>query len=252
MHSDRVAIFGDSFADNTIDDNQTSWPSILTKLTRRSFVHGLCGTSSWWSYQNFTNYVKDNNPECIIFCYTSPYRWPSLPEKLEGSNWNTYSPNTASLPPLLATFNQYYFDIFPIELSDLIAKIIFNRVNEYCRRHDIYLINLICFGKTMRDCKSEFPVIRNIDGVSHAERINYEDKVYSVKDFIEQFNLIDSRVCHLSDKNNKRLADILYSMIQQKITNIDVDLMTEYTWDHFDISNDMKFSNIINRYKNNV
>lgn len=251
MYRDRVVIFGDSFADNSADDKQTSWPSILAKLTERSFVLGLCGTSSWWSYNNFTNYVKDNNPECIIFCYTSPYRWPSLPKELEGTNWNIHSVNTVSLTPLLTTFNQYYLDIFPTELSDLIAKTIFDLVNEYCKQHNIYLINLICFGTTMLDCKSEFPVIRNIDDVSHRERIHHKDVVYSVTDMIKQFNMNcgDPRICHLGNKNNKRLADILYSMIQQKTTNVDVDVMAEYAWEQFDTSNDERFNIALEQYK---
>ena len=111
----KLAIFGDSYADTNGDVSLASWPNRLRKYIPDTYIKGLCGTSSWWSYMNFTEYLERNKPDAVIFCHTNPYRWPSLPEELEGSNWNIHSNDNPSLKPLLKDMNKHYLDLYNIQ-----------------------------------------------------------------------------------------------------------------------------------------
>lgn len=248
----KLAIFGDSYADINGDHDRTSWPNILKSKVDDVYVKGLCGTSIWWSYLNFLKYVSTNKPDSVIFCHTNPFRWPSLPEEFENDHWIIGVDDALAKSQVLASLNKHYFDLFPKDLSEMIATAIFDKVNAYCRQNDIYLINVLCFDfKDIYEFNTEFPVINDIDKVSHHERIQYNGKTYTPMEAVSQFKMIhgDPRICHFGVNNNKRLADILYQMLEDRTTNVQVNAIHDYEWDQFDKSNDNLYTLAIERYK---
>lgn len=245
-----IAIFGDSYADTNGDKGTYSWPNII-KEKNDTYIKGRCGTSVWASYINFMEYVSGNKPDAVVFCHTSPYRWPSLPEEIHGQNWNIHSLDIPSMTPVLGTLNEYYLDLFPEELSRFIAKNVFQTVNDYCKANGIYLVNLVCFEDThLQTCTTEFPIISNLEYVSNSELIRHEGKPYTVNQMIEKFKMVngDPRTCHLGNANNSKLADLVTEFIQNKEKNIKMNAQ-KMRWHVFDESNDKLFEEWLEYYK---
>jgi hypothetical protein len=248
----RVAIFGDSYADINGDKESRSWPNLIKRYTKQTHIMGLSGTSIWWSYDNFKNYIQGNKTDCVIFCHTNPYRWPSLPKEIEGQNWNIHSVDNPSVTPLLKDLNRYYLDIFPEELSKFIAKSIFTEINAYCESNGIYLINVFCFDALHIDgCVTSFPIITGLNNVSSHERVRYNDNVFTPIEMVQQFNMFngDPRVCHMGNKNNMKFALLLLRMANEKTKNTIVDCLRDYSWEQFDESNDKLFKEWLEYYK---
>ena len=243
----KLAIFGDSYADINPDYTYMGWPNLLKQHSKNTYIKSLSGTSLWWSYQHFLRYIKNNKPDCIIFCYTNPYRWSALPEGMERSCWNIHNVKNSGFNSTLETLNQYYFDIFPMELSDFIAVQAFKEVNAYCEKNGIYLINVLCFNfKRLFTYPTRFPIFNDIDSVSRLERIHFRNGEYSMLEIFDNFDVpkVDPRICHLNDKNNRRFADILYNLLQNKPYNICVDAIPNFQWDKFDVAADMRFKEL--------
>jgi hypothetical protein len=240
----KLGIFGDSYADTNGDVNLTSWPNLLRQKYKDTYVDGQCGISHWNTYDRFTSNL-DQKFTHIIFCHTNPYRWPCLPEKLNGQNWNIHSNRVESYTDTLGVLNEYYLDLCPTKFTDYISESIFRDVNEHCSMNDIHLINIICF-KFYYKYETNFPIILDIDRVSHFEKIRYKGQKYSMLEFNKHFPIRngDPRICHLSPKNNRRLYDILDFMLTNKVMNVNYEAIKHFEWDEFDDDNDELFDRI--------
>lgn len=242
----RLGIFGDSYADENLDLDYRGWPGLLSKLSEFSIVNAQCGTSHYWAYKKFLEEVRTNNLTHVIFCHTNPYRWPCLPEELEGNNWNIHSVKNSSLNETLTLLNNYYYDLFPERFSDFISRSIFKEVNEYCKTNNIFLINITSFDdvRLYNTQKHYFPIFYDIDKVSSLEKIRYKNKEYSYRQIVENFHVGagDPRSCHLGKTNNKRVADILYPILVNKNTNLVHNMSKDFEWDIYDPSNDNLFA----------
>ena len=239
----RLGIFGDSFADTNGDSELKTWPNLLAKKSEFAYIKARCGVSHYWTYKKFTEAVAHDNFTHIVFCHTSPYRWPCLPVELEGSNWNIHSLKNMSLTNDLELLNKYYLDLFPDDFTKFISTSIFQNVNEYCRKNNIFLVNIVCF-ENLCENKSQFPLLTDLSPVSFYEHITYKNKRYSYEEFMKKHHLDhgDPRQCHMGDLNNKRLADIITNLFDSKQLNVQYSLAKEFEWHTDDISNDVLFA----------
>jgi hypothetical protein len=244
----RLGIFGDSYADVNEDTSLSAWPNLLAKKSDFCAIKARCGVSHYWTYQQFIDAIEKHQFTHIVFCHTSENRWPCLPVNLEGSNWNIHNVQNPSFTNDLRLLNKYYLDLFPDDFTRFISKSIFQNVNDYCRKNNIFLINIVCFENSSK-FKSEFPLLVDLNTVSYYEHITYKNKRYSYEEFLKKYHLNDGdpRQCHMGNLNNKRLANIITNLFDSRQYNIEYNLSKEFEWDTDDISNDILFTKILEK-----
>jgi hypothetical protein len=231
-----VGIFGDSFADIRCDTDCTSWGNLLIQSlhSHRSESYGHTGTSNWHNYEvflkNFTKY------DAIVFCHTSAVRFPHLPEYMLGKNWQVREPfENTELKNLMPAYKMLFSDT----LLDFISTSVFNSVNDLCKKHGKYLINVLCFSRVTHwydITDTEFPILDNLSAISKYEKVIRNGQSISVIDIISKEGVNDSRLCHLNVENNNRFATILKNAIDNKQLNIHSNLIEEYDWAEYDMN----------------
>lgn len=240
----RLGIFGDSYADINGDVNQYSWPNLLKEKYKHTYIDARCGISHWNIYDRFTNNLSKKFTH-IIFLHTNHLRWPCLPKELDGQNWNIHSYPNQSYRETLGTLNKYYHDLYPQKFLNYISEAIFRDVNEYCLLNNIYLLNIICFENAY-SYKTRFPIISDLDKVSHFEKIRYKGNNYTMIEFNKNFPLKtgDPRICHLGPKNNRKFYDIVDYMLTNTLLDVNYETIKYFDWEEFDEHNDELFDNI--------
>lgn len=247
-----ICIVGDSYADINGDSENISWPNLLSKQVESHYtIDSQSGISNWAIYERFCNAVDSKKFTHAIFCHTNPCRWPCLPKELEGSNWNIHADEVSVQDvdsyKLLQTMSKYYFDLFPGKFTQFICESIFKEVNQYCKENGIYLINIMCFN-TPYSCETDFPILHDIDRISHYEKILHNNKHYTMREFgTKKLPNGDPRICHFGSKNNTRMANILQDWLVNKPMNITMNAFNDFEWDMYDESNDKMFSNHLMR-----
>jgi len=230
----KIAFFGDSYADigEVGYRTGTAWPEVLSTLLSadKSGYYGVCGSSIWYSYTQLLKHIDEY--DVIVFCYSSAYRWPCLPENLVGlSNLvNDYSERF----PQMSKYIDVYNDLFTDEFLEFTSANIFTAVNNICKEHDKFLINVCCFGQEFNRTPTDYPVFHSMDKVSINEIVIQHGKVITMREVIHEQRNNDKRSCHLNTPNNKLVAEIFKDVIENKISNIESDLYTEYDWVRFD------------------
>ena len=80
----KLGVFGDSFAQPSI--KYGGWPNDLSQMVNLPLDNfANAGTSLWYSYKLFLENYK--NYSHIVFTYTNPHRWASLPDDLVKWAW---------------------------------------------------------------------------------------------------------------------------------------------------------------------
>lgn len=229
----KIGIFGDSYADINGDTQQYSWPNLLHKKYN-SEVFALCGTSAWWSYENF---LKHNHKyDTIIFCHTSSQRWPIVPNDIVGANWDISNIRGSETPEILRKMNEFYFDIFNNNLLRFLNYHIFHSVNDFCRKNNKYLINMTCF-ETEFETDTDYPIFIDLHKISLNETIVYNnERMLLQQQYLKISKKLDNRMCHMGHKNNKILFDILVDTLENKKMNINSRLVDDYKWETDDES----------------
>lgn len=259
----KLGIFGDSYAAfNDIDENCLPWPRLLAQLLNDNHFgrYAMGGSSHWYGYETFIKNYR--NYDVIVFSHTNCERWPCMPPGLESKAWNIgYLPD-----PDLDAINKIRKNIFSSKLLQFVSLNIVKEVNQLCKDEGIYLINIFPFTVEFNLPSIDFPIIKNLDKVSHLEKTKYLNHFprlkFNLKDLIQTRRLEekffetckinhtiakDFRECHLNCKNNKRLANMLYNLIVKKEHNIFIDCMA-CEWDIYDEEMDKIYEkNIGNR-----
>jgi hypothetical protein len=226
----KLGIFGDSYADincpniSLHDNDSQPWPKILESLMGAdSEFFGVSSTSLWFSYQLFLqNYKKFDN---IVFCYTEYNRWNSIsnPEfiNLSTIKFKEQLVNLQNKDKNFIDAAKKLVDVHPIldseEFNVFVYQTIFNNVNTICKTNNIKLINLMPFDvfptrktkniKLMNLMPAEVFREPAIDISNHSGAcITGIHEVGIREQYQIQVDGIDSRYCHLSSDNNKRLA----------------------------------------------
>jgi hypothetical protein len=246
------------------------WPRVLAKLYNREIVdrpnvegqfgnYAMGGSSHWYSYEQFLQNYKKH--DVIVFSHTNCERWPATKPGIEGKAWNIgHAPD-----PDMDIINKFRKDIFPSNLLQFIGLNILKDVIQKCEEENIYLINIFPFPNDYELPKTKFPIIHNLDYISHHEETRYHNHYPKVnygwtgryrkffdfrnKEFIPTVMInnaihFDHRQCHFNCKNNRRFANILYDMISKKEYNTIVDC-TKLDWDYRDEEMDLIYEKII-------
>lgn len=209
----RLAIFGDSFARQTIrHDLYEGWPRLLGKslgITEVNFASP--GTSTWWSYENFLKNYK--NFDHIIFCHSNSQRYPCLPDDRKDENIR-HGDILGHNGPYMKELSKFYLDIFPLHFLKFVCKYIAYEVDTLCKQHNKKVIQLFT--------EKDTPALE-IDSTFHGSRIydfyypdivetaTINNKTYTMHQLLFSSNLNqnphDKRVCHFNSINNKLVAE---------------------------------------------
>lgn len=229
------ALFGDSYG--VYHDYNTSWASIIneTLADYKLANHAVSGTSHWFSYQQFL--LEFQKHDVIIFCHTNSMRWPALPPGEQGRAWNIGYLSC----PVMDQYNKIRKDIMPEELLYFISNNIFKDVNRLCLEHNKYLVNIMTFPLDFKLPQTKFPVLIDLNQISKNEKVIYNGELKFVSDLNGILKRGDRRDSHLNTLNNKRLANIVIDLIQNKRYNVYLDLLKEYDWDIRDPSIDERY-----------
>lgn len=136
--------------------------------------------------------------------------------------------------PVVDKYNKIRQDIMSEELLNYISFNIFRDVNRLCLENDIYLVNILSFPLDFILPPTKFPILINLDQISRKEQVVYNGKLEFTGNLNSKLVRGDRRDCHLNILNNKRLADIVENLIENKTYNINLDLLEKYHWDFRD------------------
>lgn len=232
-----IGFFGDSFIDA---NHEHSWPKLIEQTVNEPCkFYGLSGTSQWFSYELFIdNFAKFDT---IIFCHTSHVRWPALPKKYHGKQFNI---GYADLKTdwYMQQVNAFYQDVFPKNLTKFLCENIGKSVNELCKVNNKFLINLIPF-KLPYDIDTDFPVLKGLSDISKNEVTTTHNKKEYITKWLEGKNIVDPRPCHLNYENNIKLNNIVKELILEKKYNIKIDL-NNLDWNKNDIMIDQQLKEL--------
>lgn len=208
----KCGIFGDSYA---FRSNDYAWCALLEKdYEVENF--SASGTSIWNAYKKFLENYK--NFEYIIFTYSVQNRFYHLPEHLEKFMYikNVYhdgiqyiDKNDVELFKSILEAEQHTHD--PI-LDHFIYQQVFNEVNRICIENKIKLINLMPF----ETANEFFPTI-NLEKRNGTCILGLHWVSMNEISRINKLDQGDDRPCHISNKNN----EILYNLIREQFNNLD-------------------------------
>lgn len=227
----KIGVFGDSYADPN-PWRETSWIHYLgTEENIEIETFSASGTSHWWSYKEFlNNYTKF---DVVIFCHTSPMRWPYLPKEYHGREWNIgHEGKNITSDDFQQNINRFFVDVFEPPLLEFISSSIMKEVTQLCKRENIYLINLCMGADSLIDqsLETDFPVLTNLDSLSRLERTKLKGKEYNTCELLSKLKTFDVRANHLSPANNRILAKLLHKLINENAMNLNIDLVSSRSW----------------------
>lgn len=234
-----LGVFGDSFA-NT-NPRYGGWPDYLAEhLSANLDNHSLYGTSIWWSYKKFLATYKKYTHVAMV--YSSPHRWPVLPEWLDSNHWivdketlkKTHNISASQREEMskLISIHKYIFDE---TLEQFIYQHVFNDMNRICRENNIKLVNVLPF-------EGENPPSINVDNATGSvlvrllqastQEIKEIDRYPELKYF---WNNADIRSCHLNNSNNIALAEIIYDAFNKEPCTISVDTHEKFSYNPLEL-----------------
>lgn len=210
-----LAIFGDSHAFvPDLTNKKLAWPSRLFEIYNgHNYSHW--GTSIWYSFDLFLkNYHQYSN---IVFVYTSAHRIHVLPPHLR--KWafmSTSQPfnkfmDKRDLEEMKKVWAAQKYTA-NIKFDQFVYQKIFDDVNDICQKNNINLVNILPYENAGLEelcgpldlSKMTGSCVTGIRYVSDNEKLAPDP------------NIIDARLCHLSDENNKVLFDIINDLLLSK------------------------------------
>lgn len=227
-----LGTFGDSYADPNSPSGDTAWMNILAeKLNLPVENHGRSGTSVWYSYEKFLqNYQKYSY---IVFTYSHFDRINWLPDNFEG--WHFKKPMDQVEPindkkekiKALAMKNivdTYYRYLHNENLQLFIYQKVYEDVENLCTENNIRLIHNFAFEpcrweKNMNIRLGNTRNVLSADKISTEETHTYKPGSTHTGDI----GVPDRRVCHMTQKNNSILADVMLQMFESEEKTVVLD-----------------------------
>jgi len=231
----KLGVFGDSFAQCSV--TYSGWPDDLSKMINLPIDNfGRAGTSLWYSYKKFLENFK--NYSHIVFTYTNPHRWASLPDHLVKWAWLTNQESidmalslSESTKKQMTTLLEAHKILFDPDLDIFLYQHIFNQVNKICKENNIKIYNVLPFeiiniqekrhrflswytNHNSEKLNNEYfidfslrkgPCLVNLSLIT-SEEMKQKDE-FPKLDFIHK--VADIRGCHMNVTNNKVIATIL-------------------------------------------
>jgi hypothetical protein len=224
----RLGIFGDSFANNQWVFN--GWPTDLSNILGcKQDNYALNGTSIWYSYKLFLKHYK--NFTHIVFVYTSPHRWPVLPDWLRGLEYMTNKHflemskviHEDQKIPMTKLIDVHKL-LFDEKYNYFVYQSIFDNINNLCAQNNIQLMNvhpfensdsipMINLSNRKGSCLIGLQRVQHNEGLHPAlpEEIRYPKPT-----------ITDFRPAHINLPNNKVVADIIANEFGKEPRVIDI------------------------------
>jgi hypothetical protein len=258
-----LGIFGDSFSADkeTIigDVTLTTYTDIVAKqlgLTAVNFSYP--GTSIWYSYKQFVkNYKKFSH---IVFCYTDEDRWHYLPDYLHRFS-SIYTKEKLDTFPTIG--NKEYEEMTDLvkihklihdsEFNNFVFQTIFDKVNFICKRNGIKVINIMPFVNE-KNFDLDFSKNRgmcyiNLLSISDSE-LYHKLGGYRHKEFRFFTGGPDLRKNHLTQENNKVLADIILENIDSETYKV-IDLYKDKRFS-YDVNQLLKYKRLVEMHRDEI
>lgn len=235
MDRNLLGVFGDSFCDLNpkkmlnLEKGIAPWPMFLSELLNKPFEsHCMAATSIWAAFKNFQRY--HSRYDTIVFCYTNPNRWATVspseglaPIRNKNQLDRIKDPEQLVMATALVNASPYLYDE---DFDNYCFQKMFDDVNLTCAEKNIKLINILAFeGNQSRKIsinitKASGPVLTDLQGVAFKEV-----RPPKVAELLN--NGPDLRFCHLNPHNNKALANLIYELLESKITVNHIHLSTD-------------------------
>lgn len=208
----KVGIYGDSFAVKGENKDFYSWVNFLEDYYTTVDCYGIPGSPLFKSVDLFNRGHQDYDK--IVFVVTNPFRY-----ELIGKNGVFYINNPTSIDVYLEEVKPFTEDYWMLK---------------NCKRYlgypndglgDIYQYAHYRMVDHIRDLRSDaliIPAFQNsfVDGVNVSlEKIQAKE----IKNFNLENKYQDHRVCHLSTKNNKVLAEHVHENLKGNLFPLSLD-----------------------------
>lgn len=217
----KLGIFGDSYGKcGGYDHNENDWVDFLNLTNKYEITNFSKGGSSlWYSYDLFIKNNKDfdkiiflitsphrifiNNPNCIIHPFQS-YNASILINEAEGKEKEQYQ-----------TVINYYELLHDYDKEEYIHRLLVENI------------------KTLRPDTIIYPCFNfsYIDDVGLFEITNFEDKCLGlnseIKNNFYRQGKRDSRKCHMTEANNKIVADMFLERLNGNNLKINLDTLVK-------------------------
>jgi hypothetical protein len=214
----KIAVFGDSFANKT--PPRTAWWQMLRSHGHTVTSYGEAGSSINFSAKLLKEQHQDF--DFVIWCITTPGRFSAqIPGSdqmfhstrvitTDGTIHNRYKNNKISVDPAMVTACQQYLKYF---FDPDVENLIGTSLAHYFLNTIPNLMIIPCFQMPLQ---TEF----NLSEIARREiqTVFPRQELYSVYQSYR-----DIRTCHLTEKNNKILAELVCANLKPGI------FTTEYT-----------------------
>lgn len=205
----KVAIFGDSFADDTLEKySYPGWPAILKERYNVDIDnYSVCGSCLFFSYNKFLEVHKGYDK--IVFVVTAYNRF-TIPEYIEFKNVNPLTRHINGprvIQQWLTNRNLSSQDRLALRAADMYYQYLYDNNKERI------LHNLI--KKDIKNCRPDVIMLDAFtDDPSVVPLLKISEmEVVSQGYPLEMNNKDDWRTCHLSKENNEILADKVFSFL---------------------------------------
>lgn len=236
----KLAVFGDSYADNKGPHPNEGWHQSLCRLNNwninETLNTGQSGAGNWWAYANLIKMLQKHTAENIVVSFTSLGRFPMIKnpnmsfwfEKIYPNYnssdlfYNILKNSTESNTIEILNFFKTSASIFYIEeenqedypnIVEYLNLNVWRSINELFERIKINAVFLIPFMDTYKKYtqfyQSKYKIITNIDGTSIAEMQRNKPGWDYIKWNDPTGNghfSNDTRTNHLTNHNNNILA----------------------------------------------
>jgi hypothetical protein len=221
-----IAFIGDSFCADYVEDNKqllytgfrpqnlwrqnldaACWPSILAnKLNLQIANFGFGGTSWWYGWHMFLKHywrnsaIDQNKLQAIIFCHTDHRRIPTT--NIEILKWHQPGEyHCDGVEYYRKHLEDYIFLEWAREQYFLEIRRTFTNIKT---------LHLFCFDKDIshRQCLPGMQFTDPLMWVSLGELLGTKDEI------LNQLTFKENRKNHLSDANNRILAELMYEAIK--------------------------------------
>jgi hypothetical protein len=219
-----LGTFGDSYTDPNSPSGDTPWMNLLaSKLNLPVENHGRSGTSVWYSYEKFIKHYKKYSH--IVFTYSHYDRINYLPEKFAG--WHFMKPKDKFLSTnkefkaqeflMQQVVHHHYRYLHSTDLQLFIYQKVYEDVQKLCTENNIQVIHNFAF-EPCRWEKNMNITLHTTRNVLSSDNISVEEvnAFQPGKTHTEEIGVPDRRVCHMTQKNNAILADIMHELFDSK------------------------------------
>ena len=209
-----IAFCGDSFCKIYDEQPYQGWPNLLWHHYDANIVcDGMAGCALIHSYEKLLPVV--DKADYVIFCITDPARLPNreaLPMFYNPRPWIGCSGDRGPPSTIEQSALKYYKHIFYEEYHNMAQKGILMQIDELMVQKQKKCIWFPCFENSMQEYIPQSGPIADIS-LGEISFNEYKNKGFSKKKYSD-VKIEDDRICHLSEENNIKMANLIIDIIK--------------------------------------